>query len=127
GEIYDDEDLKARWAEIIPLYDFEYDPVASAARVEAGSYRHETHNWCRQKNIPNYDLRAALPGVTCPTLVMVGRADWVTPVVMSETIVSLVPNAKLVVFEKSGHSPQYEEHELFQQTMREFLASLPRS
>ena len=34
GQITDDEDLKARWAEIIPLYDFEYDPVASAARVE---------------------------------------------------------------------------------------------
>ena len=27
GRIRDDEDLKARWAEIIPLYDFEYDPV----------------------------------------------------------------------------------------------------
>ena len=25
GQIRDDEDLKARWAEIIPLYDFEYD------------------------------------------------------------------------------------------------------
>ena len=28
GQIRDDEDLKARWAEIIPLYDYEYDPVA---------------------------------------------------------------------------------------------------
>ena len=31
GRIRDDEDLKARWAEIIPLYDYEYDPVRSAA------------------------------------------------------------------------------------------------
>jgi len=27
-----------------------------------------------------------------------------------------------VIFEKSGHSPQREEAELFQKTMRDFLA-----
>ena len=70
-----DEDLKARWAEIIPLYDFEYDPVVSAARVEAGIYRHEAHNWCFQHNMPGYDLKPRLPGVSCPTLVTVGRTD----------------------------------------------------
>ena len=50
GQIRDDEDLKARWAEIIPLYDYEYDPVRSAERVESGIYRHESHNWCFQHN-----------------------------------------------------------------------------
>jgi proline iminopeptidase len=123
GDIYDDDDLKARWAEIIPLYDFEYDPVAATARVEAGIYRHEAHNWCFKYNMPNYDLRSRLAGVACPTLVTVGRADWVTPVSSAETIAGLVPNSKLVVFEKSGHSPQFEEFALFQQVMREFLAA----
>jgi proline iminopeptidase len=128
GNIRDDADLKACWAELIPLYDFEYDPVAAAARVEAGIYRHEAHNWCFQHNAPVYDLKPQLPSVTCPTLVTVGRTDWVTPVSSSETIASLIPNSKLVVFEKSGHSPQTEEAELFQQTMRDFLAeALPRS
>ena len=126
GNIRDDADLKACWAELIPLYDFEYDPVAAAERVEAGIYRHEAHNWCFQHNTPVYDVKADLPAVTCPALVTVGRADWVTPVPSSETIASLLPNAKLVVFEKSGHSPQFEEAELFQQTMREFLAEVPR-
>jgi proline iminopeptidase len=121
GQIYDDADLKARWAEIIPLYDFEYDPVKAAARVEAGVYRHEAHNWCFQHNAPVYDLKARLHEVTCPTLITVGRVDWVTPVSSAETIASLIPDSKLVVFEKSGHSPQFEEYELFQQTMRDFL------
>ena len=31
---------------------------------------------------------------------------------------------ELVVFEKSGHSPQMEEAELFQETMRRFLAGV---
>jgi proline iminopeptidase len=32
-----------------------------------------------------------------------------------------MPNARLVVFEKSGHSPQIEERELFLSTVRDFL------
>ena len=121
GRIRDDEDLKARWAEIIPLYDFEYDPVRSAERVEAGIYRHEAHNWCFTSNMPGYDLKPQLPGVRCPTLVTVGRADWVTPVSSAQTIAELIPDARLVIFEKSGHAPQREEAELFQSVLRDFL------
>jgi proline iminopeptidase len=124
GHITDDQDLKERWAEIIPMYDFDYDPVKSNAAVEAGIYRHEAHNWCFLYNMPNYDLRPKLPSVTCPTLVTVGRTDWVTPVSYAETIAELVPNSTLVIFEKSGHSPQIEEFDLFQEVMRDFLATL---
>jgi proline iminopeptidase len=128
GNIRDDADLKACWAELIPLYDFEYDPVKAAAQVEAGIYRHEAHNWCFQKNAPIYDVKPQLPLVLCPTLVMVGRGDWVTQVSSSEKIASLIPNSKLVIFEKSGHSPQFDEAELFQKTMRDFLSEvLPAS
>jgi proline iminopeptidase len=75
--------------------------------------------------MPNYDLRPQLPSIKAPTLVTVGRTDWVTPVSSAETIAELIPNSTLVVFEKSGHSPQHEEYELFQSTMRDFLATLP--
>lgn len=121
GEVHDDADLKQLWSELIPLYDYEYDPVKSAAAVEAGIYRHEAHNWCFQHNWAAYDLKDALPAVDAPTLVTVGRYDWVTPVSSSETIADLMPNAELVVFENSGHSPQNEERELFQSTVRGFL------
>jgi len=126
GRISDDEDLKARWAEIIPLYDFEYDPVASAARVEAGIYRHEAHNWCFQHNMPAFDLRPHLPGVRCPTLVTVGRADWVTRCRRPRRSRSSSPLtlSRLVIFEKSGHSPQTEEYDKFQAVMRDFLREL---
>jgi proline iminopeptidase len=124
GQIRDDADLKARWAEIIGLYDFEYDPAASAARVEAGSYRYQTHNWCFQHNMPGYDLKPKLPAIRCPTLVTAGRADWITPVSSAQTIASLIPAARLVIFEKSGHSPQIEEAERFQAVLREFIGGV---
>jgi proline iminopeptidase len=121
GQIRDNEDLKARWAEIIPLYDYEYDAERSAARVEAGIYRYEAHNWCFQHNMPDFDLRPQLPGVRCPTLVTVGRTDWITPVSSAETIASLIPDSRLVIFERSGHSPQMEEAALFQEVLRDFV------
>ena len=122
GKTLSDEDLKECWAEILPLYDHVYDPAAVAARVEATPYRFETHNWAFTENMPRYDLKDQLPGITCPTLITVGRHDWITPVECSEKIHELIPDSQLVVFEKSGHSPQVEEADLFLQVVREFLA-----
>ncbi|MGI3783009.1 MAG: alpha/beta fold hydrolase [Janthinobacterium lividum] len=121
GRVRSDAELKALWAELIPLYDHDHDPVRDAASVEAGIYRHESHNWCFQHNMGAYDLKPALPSLRCPVLVTVGRHDWVTPVAMSETIADLVPDGRLVVFEESGHSPQVEEREAFLATVRTFL------
>jgi len=121
GTVRDDAELKSLWAELIPLYDFEYDEAKSTAAVEAGIYRHESHNACFQENFPTYDLTGQLPSIAVPTLVTVGRGDWITPVSASETIARLIPGAELVIFEKSGHSPQSEEPEKFQRVLRAFL------
>lgn len=122
GRTLSNEDLKACWAEILPLYDYDYDPTVLAARVRETPYRYETHNWAFSQNMPTYDLKPQLSGVTCPTLITVGRHDWITPVSCSETIHQLIPNSRLVTFERSGHSPQIEEADLFQQVVRDFLA-----
>jgi len=122
GKTLSNQDLKECWAEILPLYDHDYDPAKVAERVEATPYRYETHNWAFTQNMPQYDLKDQLPSINCPTLVTVGRHDWITPVSCSQTIADLIPGSELVIFEKSGHSPQVEEAELFQKVVREFLA-----
>ncbi|GIT80956.1 hydrolase [Leifsonia sp. LS1] len=129
GRVRDDDDLRDCWREILPLYDFVYDPEAVERKVAATPYRYEAHNYAFSKNLPNYDLKGALPGISAPTLVTVGRTDWITPVSCSETIVSLIPDARLAIFEKSGHSPQIEEAEEWTATVRGFLHQVapPRS
>lgn len=129
GRVRDDVDLRDCWREILPLYDFVYDPAAVERKVEATPYRYEAHNYAFSRNLPNYDLKGALPGISAPTLVTVGRTDWITPVSCSETIVSLIPDARLAIFEKSGHSPQIEEAEEWTATVRGFLHQVvpPRS
>lgn len=124
GTVWSDEDLRDCWREILPLYDHVYDPAAVEAKVKATFYRYETHNFAFAVNQPNYDIKPLLHKVTCPTLVTVGRSDWITPVESSETIASLIPDARLVVFEKSGHSPQIEEADLWRRTVRDFLSEV---
>lgn len=121
GRVRDNSDLKDCWREILPLYDFDYDPAAVEAKVEATPYRYEAHNYAFSKNLPDWDIKPQLKNVKIPTLVTVGRADWITPVAASETIARLIEGSELVVFEKSGHSPQIEEAESWTRTVREFL------
>lgn len=121
GQIRDDSDLRDCWREILPLYDHVYDPAKVTERVEATPYRYLTHNHAFAVNLPNYDIKSELHRITCPTLVTVGRDDWITPVASSQVIASLIPDARLVVFEKSGHSPQIEEAEHWRQVVRDFL------
>ncbi len=122
GTTRDNADLRECWAEILPLYDHVYDPAVVQRKVEATTYRYETHNWAFTQNMPTYDIKDKLGVIACPTLVTVGRGDWITPVACSDTISSLIPGARLEVFEESGHSPQIEESEKFQRIVREFLA-----
>jgi proline iminopeptidase len=121
GQVRDDDDLRDCWREILPLYDFVYDPDSVERKVAATPYRYEAHNFAFSVNLPNYDLKPLLPSITAPTLVTVGRTDWITPVSCSQTIVDLIPDSELVVFEKSGHSPQIEEAEAWTDTVRSFL------
>lgn len=121
GQVRDDDDLRDCWREILPLYDFHYDPAAVEQKVAATPYRYQTHNFAFSHNLPHYDLKPQLSNVTAPTLITVGRTDWITPVSCSETIHSLIPDSELVVFEESGHSPQIEQHDEWLAAVRDFL------
>lgn len=58
----------------------------------------------QQKAIMNRpDSRPGLPGISCPTLVLCGREDVLTPPGLSEEIAGLVPRADLVLIDDCGH------------------------
>ncbi|MBF8191406.1 alpha/beta fold hydrolase [Nonomuraea sp. K274] len=122
GNFTGDEQFKEYWRAILPLYDHAYDPEAAERKAAETSYHYRTHNAAFGVNMPAYDLTPRLPEISCPTLVTVGRHDWRTPVPASRVIADLIPGSELVIFEKSGHSPQLEEPERFQRVVRDFLA-----
>lgn len=121
GTVHDNVDYRRCFEAIAPLYEKVYDPERVKEKIDAITFRYETKNYAFAHNLPNYDLRDRLGEVEVPTLIVVGRHDWITPVEASEELANLLPNAELVVFEDSGHSPQLEENEKFIALVRDFL------
>lgn len=70
------------------------------------------------------DLTDRLGQIACPTLVLVGRHDWICGPVWAEVIAEHVPDVRTRVFEESGHIPQYEEPDAFVAVIEEWLAEV---
>jgi proline iminopeptidase len=122
GQIRSNEEFDQGWRAIAPLYTATADAelIDQMANL-VSAYHYQTHNYAFGVNLPAYDVRPKLNVVTCPVLITVGRHDWITPVEASEEMAALMPQAELVIFEHSGHSPLHEEKELWEATVRDFL------
>lgn len=69
------------------------------------------------------DDRAALPELTVPTLVLVGRHDMICGPRWARELHALIPRSQLVVLEDSGHLGHVEEPEAFASAVRAFAES----
>jgi proline iminopeptidase len=69
------------------------------------------------------DYTAALTKFTFPTLIISGRYDMNVAPLTAYRMAKAIPNAKIVIFEKSGHLPSYEEPEKYLQTLNDFLTN----
>jgi pimeloyl-ACP methyl ester carboxylesterase len=66
-------------------------------------------------------VRDKLNTIHIPTLVLVGRHDFICSTVQAQIIHEGIRGSKLAVFEKSGHLPWLEEPDLFFSTVTNFL------
>ena len=69
------------------------------------------------------DSRRDLAEIDCPTLVLVGRQDVLTPLAGHEEMQAAIPGAELSVIEDSGHLPTMERPEAVNQAMRDWLGA----
>lgn len=121
GRIESEEHL-ARWWDI--CYDLYFHVKDERIMRETGSRpigSLEVVNHTFKHFIPSYDVRSELPKVRVPALVVAGRHDWITPVSQAEEIVRLMPEAELVIYERSGHMPFIEEQEAFLARVLNFI------
>jgi pimeloyl-ACP methyl ester carboxylesterase len=72
------------------------------------------------------DLRPLLPRIAQPTLVVHGAQSHLYGADTADHLVAALPDAAAVEFAESGHAPHLEQPELFNRTLRDFAASLPR-
>jgi pimeloyl-ACP methyl ester carboxylesterase len=72
------------------------------------------------------DFRPMLGRILQPTLIIHGAQSHLYGSGTADHLVGALPNARAVTFERSGHAPHLEQPDLFNQTLREFAASVPR-
>ncbi len=101
--VADDASFQQLLTTILPLYFNTYDPEVGKQMDDAIQYSAQGFN----------------QGI------MAGRHDWITPPAQgAERLHAGLPNAKLVIFEESGHFPFIEEHDKFVHAVRDWLNSL---
>jgi len=72
-------------------------------------------------NIGRPDSRPGLGAIRCPTLVLVGDSDEITPLDRATEIASAIDGARLVTIPESGHSSTIEQPEFVTAALLEFL------
>ena len=71
--------------------------------------------------LAEFDFRPDLAKVTAKTLVISGKHDGLNPPSEGKEIADLIPGAKFVEFEHSGHAPGIEETEKYMALISEFI------
>ncbi len=67
------------------------------------------------------DLRAVLPRIDVPTLVLHGELDARSPLAVGETLHQQIPGSQLVVLPGVGHLSNVEAADAFNSAVRAFL------
>ena len=125
GKYQTDEEMALLWAEEMKFYFKKFDDRAQAyhQRTKDLPVRIQPLKTFNDKEAAAMDLRPQLKDIQVPTLVIVGRHDFITNVAMAEEMVKYIPDVRLEVFEDSGHFPMVEEPEKFYRVIKEFVES----
>lgn len=77
----------------------------------------------RQQNaiLKRIDSRPHLPTIRCPTLVLCGRQDAITPLEAHQEMADAIPRASLFVIEDCGHLATLEQPKQVNAAMRDWL------
>lgn len=73
------------------------------------------------KALGGFDFRKDLPKISAKTLVISGKYDGLNPPSEGKICASLIPNARFVEMQYSGHAPLYEEPETYLKIVTDFL------
>lgn len=73
------------------------------------------------------DSTSLLGGIACPTLVLVGEQDTLTPPAEAEAMARAIPGVKLVKIPAAGHLSNLEQPVAFTRALQEFLDRIPAS
>jgi proline iminopeptidase len=117
-----DDEMTAVLGREPPLYFADFDGHADAYRARFAGVRIAAAP--SHSNDPQpFDTRSELPKLRVPTLILVGRRDFVTSVPFAEELHQAIAGSNLVILEHSGHMGHIEEPAAFSAALTRFAAS----
>lgn len=92
--------------------------VATMSRIDPAAYARASEAvWLA-------DQRREAAAVACPTLILYGSEDCITPPALSEELKELIPHAGLIEITGAGHLPNLEQPAIFNRVLAGFLAGV---
>jgi len=124
GPMTGDDDFRATWMRLLPLYFKRYRPQIGQQIDEKTLYSAAAWNHAFANCLPGFNTLSRLKEIVVPTLVIAGAVDWITPPEQARRLCAGLPNAQLMIFKESGHMPFIEEQDKFVTAVREWIAKL---
>lgn len=115
----DDNDMRQKAPKLIPLYFKTYDANIGQRLFENVVFTASGESY--EGEVLAYNVIPRLGEIQVPTLILVGRDDFITPPSKACIMQEGIPNAEMVVFENSGHFPYIEEPETFFKTVHDWF------
>ena len=118
------EESRAQYMSVcMPLYNPSRDPALAETRDRAIA-RFEVMSDFIHGEQRTMDMVADLAKIACPTLVLAGAQDPITPVACAEEIFAAIPTglARLEVFDDAGHGVQRDQPVRAETVLRTFFA-----
>jgi len=78
------------------------------------------------QTLKNQITQAKLKDLKLPTLLIAGAADLYTPPSISRMIAAEIPNSRLALIPEAGHSIYWEQPELFNRAVLDFISGLSK-
>lgn len=117
-----DREMEDGFSELLPLYFHQWNAEAGRTLLEGVGFRATAFNAGNGHELGAFDTRERLGELRSPVLVISGGDDWIMPREHGgRRLAELIPGARHVVLEKSGHFPFVEETEAFVDAVATFL------
>jgi proline iminopeptidase len=124
GAFDSDEQVSELVFKELPLYFARYGAVEAgyldslrAEKVNADALR-----LFNREIFATFDLRDRLPGITAPTLVITGDADFICGPLCADEIAAAIPGARKAIVGDAGHMVFIEQAQAFHDEVGDFLA-----
>jgi proline iminopeptidase len=106
---------------VAPLYYHTYNDDLACRQLGNTVYNAATLVRSMQM-LADWNVTPYLAKILIPTLILVGRDDFVTPPSQAMIMSDSIPNSEVIIFERSGHHPYVEEPGAFFATVRTWLS-----